>query len=129
MTHPLIRNAAGEILVKTELEVHSRVERPGGFSDQPTPPVRVLLSNLLDLRASAPARAVIVPDDLDLADLAERAGLDEIAHRYLIWLAAVLSADLRNAIVFNYGVASGPGFFQVIGHGFFAVAILASLDY
>src|SRR5262245_25762967 len=128
VAHPLVGDAAGKILVKTELEISLRVERPRRLFEQPATPVSVRLPNLFDLRASAPAWAVIIPNDLDLADLAERAGLDEIADGYLIRLAAVLRADLRDAIVFDYGVAGGFGVLEVIGHGFFAVAILARLD-
>src|SRR5262249_5339760 len=73
--------------------------------------------------------AVIVPNDLDFTDLADRAGLNEIADRYLIWLAAMLRADLRDTVMVYYGVAGGFGLFQVIGHGFFAVTILSRLGH
>src|SRR5262249_14932969 len=85
----------------------------------------ILFPNLADFRTAAPAWAVIVPNDLDLADLPERAGLDKIADGDLIRFAAMLSADLRDAVVFEYGVAGGLGLLQVIGHRFFAVAIFA----
>src|SRR5215475_10614411 len=127
VAHPLVGDAAGKILVKTELEISLRIERPWPLFEQPATPVSVRLPNLFDLRASAPAWAVIIPNNLDLADLADGAGLDEIADRYLIRLAAMLSADLRDTIVFDYGVAGGFGILKIIGHGFFAVAILARL--
>ena len=95
---PLVRDAARKILVQPKLKVHLWVERAIRFFEQPAPPVRVLLSNLADFRATAPARAMIVPNDLDLADFAQRAGLDEIADGDLVWLAAVLRADLNHQV-------------------------------
>src|SRR5262249_10812573 len=124
-----IRNAAGKIFVEAELEVHSRIKRPGRFFEQPATPVRILFPNLADFRTTAPAWAVVVPNDLDLADLPERAGLDKIADGDLIRFAAMLRSDLRDAFVFEYGVAGGLGLLQVIGHRFFAIAIFASLGH
>src|SRR5262245_39652059 len=72
---------------------------------------------------------MVIPYDLDLTDLAERAGLDEIADCDLIWFAAVLSAYLHDAVMLDHLIASGFSLLQIIGHRFFAVAILACLNH
>src|SRR5262249_26163463 len=101
VAHPLIRDAAGKIFVEAELEVHSRIKRPGRFFEQPAKPVRILFPNFADFRTTAPAWAVIVPTHLYLADLPERDGLDKVGDGDLIGFAAVLRSDRGVAFVFE----------------------------
>ena len=44
---------------------------------------------------------MVIPNDLDLADVAERACLHQIVRSDLIWLAAMLSPNLHNAIALH----------------------------
>ena len=44
MTHPLIEDAGGEVLVEAEFEVDVRVEGAVGFAEQPALPVGVFFA-------------------------------------------------------------------------------------
>ena len=98
VAHPLVGDAAREVLVEAELEVEAGIEGPVRLGHEPLAPVGVLLADLRDLLAPAPARAVVVPLDLDLAHLAEGAAPHELARRARVGLAAVLGADLDDAL-------------------------------
>src|SRR6266481_3017678 len=98
MAHPLVRDAAGKLLVEPILEIKLGVERPVRLVHQPGAPVRILLANHLHFGTPAPARPVIVPLNLVFGDVAESTGADQFAHGNLIRLAAVLSANLNDEI-------------------------------
>ena len=78
VTHPLIRDAAGKILVEAEFEIEARIERTEGLGHQPALPIGVGLAELRNLLASAPARSVIVPDNFDFSEITERATLENV---------------------------------------------------
>src|SRR5207248_3196597 len=98
VAHPLVGDAARELLVKAEFEIELRVKGSVGLGQEPLAPVRILLADLLNLRATAPARAVVVPNDFDLADVAQRPAPDRLARRPRIKLAAMLRADLDDQV-------------------------------
>ena len=129
VAHPLIGDAAGEIFVEAEFEIHPGIEGPIRLGEQPAAPIRILLPNLLDLRPATPAWPVIVPHNLDLADLAERPGLDQVSRGDLVGLTAVLGPYLDNQVPLQHRVPGSLGFVQVIGHRLLAIAILAGLGH
>src|SRR5215475_11303763 len=98
VTHPLVGDAGGEVTVEPELEIGSWIEGAARFVQQPLFPVRILFANLLDFGAAPPSGTVIIPDDLDLGDVAHCAAVDELLSFDLVGLATVLSANLNNAI-------------------------------
>src|SRR4029079_14029337 len=128
VAHPLIRDAARELAIQAELEIQLRVERPIGLGHQPLLPIGVRFSNLLHLGTTAPAWSVVVPDDLVLAHVAERAAPDDIMSGELVRLTSVLRADLNDGLALLDGITRGFHFAQDIAHGLFAVGVLAGLD-
>src|SRR5450631_3305996 len=128
MAHPLVRDAAGEFFVKAEFEIELRIERTRWLCHKPNGPIRVVLADFLNFGAPTPARAMIVPFDFVLGDVAERASLDEIAGGDLVRLAAMLGADLDDLLALQGGVTSGFYFGQDVAHGLFAIDVFASID-
>src|SRR3989442_4705651 len=45
MTHPLVGDAAGKLLVETKFEIKLGIKRPVRFVHQPGPPIRILLAD------------------------------------------------------------------------------------
>src|SRR5215468_11201705 len=89
MAHPLVWNAAGELLVQTEFEIKLRVEGPVRFRHEPGSPIGVLLPDHFHFRAPAPTWSVVVPFNLILADFAQDLGTYQIANRDLVGFAAM----------------------------------------
>ena len=128
VAHPLVGDAAREVLVEPEFKIELRVERPFGLGHQPFTPVGVFLADLLHLGAAAPARAVVIPYDLDLAYIPQRPALDHVVRGPWIKLAAVLRAHLDDQVSLERGVARGLRFLEHVAHGLFHVGILAGLS-
>src|SRR5262249_24779827 len=96
--------------------------------EQPLAPIRILFADLVYFRAAAPARAMIIPLDLDFADVAQHARADQVADSDLVGLAAMLRADLHDAVALEDRVAGSFGFFEHVGEGLLGVGVLAGLD-
>src|SRR5882762_8540261 len=107
MAHPLVRNAAGELLIESIFEIKLRIKRPVGLLHQPGAPVRILFADPLHFGTPAPARSVIVPLHLVFGDVAENTGADQVAHGNLIRFAAMLSANLNDEVAAKDSVARG----------------------
>src|SRR5439155_5105804 len=86
VAHPLVGDAAGKIFVQAELEILPRIERPIRLVQQPLAPVRILLADLFYFRTAAPSGTVIIPYNLDFADVPQYAGSNQIAHGDLVRL-------------------------------------------
>src|SRR5437660_3364739 len=89
VTHPLVGNAVGKLLVEAKFKVKLGIERPERLGHQPCAPVGILFADHLYFRAAAPARPVIVPFNLVLGDFAENTRTDEVAHSNLVRFAAM----------------------------------------
>src|SRR5207253_501650 len=85
---PLVRNAAGKLFVEAKLEIELRIEGPERFGHQPGAPVGILFADHLHFGTPAPARPVIVPFNLILADVSEDAGANQVTSGNLIGRAA-----------------------------------------
>src|SRR5436190_10797722 len=96
MAHPLVGDSAGKVFVEPEFKIDLRIKRPRRFRQQPLAPVGVLLANLFHLRTPAPTRPVIVPFDLDFADVAQGAAARNLLCGLLIWFAAMLCSNLSD---------------------------------
>src|SRR5580704_5484002 len=125
MTHPLVRDAAGELLVETKFEVKLPIERSVRLVHQPSTPVRIRFADHLHFGSPAPAGTVIVPLNLIFADFAENTGADQVAHRNLIRFATMLSTNLNDEILSMNGIARRLHLFEHVAHGLFAIGILA----
>src|SRR5262245_60166414 len=81
---PLIR-APREILEKTELEVHARIERPLGSTEAPAFPVGLPFADGCDVAVSrdVPPRAVVVPALADRDDFSNLSAADDLANTVL----------------------------------------------
>src|SRR5207245_5680281 len=90
MTHPLVRDAAGKLLIETKFKVKLGIKRPVRLVHQPGAPVRILFANHLHFGTPAPARPVIVPLNFVLGDSATNIGTNHVEHVNQIWFAAVL---------------------------------------
>src|SRR5947209_7050701 len=104
MAHPLIGNAAGKFFVQAELEIDSGIEGTRGLGQKPLIPVCILFPDLLHLGTAAPAGAVIVPDDLHLADITESATSCYVMGSDLVRFAPVLGSNLNNSLSLNHGI-------------------------
>src|SRR5215831_4771901 len=102
-----------------------RIERPIWLGHQPGAPVGVLLANHFNFGAPAPARPMIVPDNLILGDIAESAGANQVACSNLIGFAAMLRANLSDEISRKNGIARALDLFENVAHGLFAVSVFA----
>ena len=81
VAHPLVGDAAGEIFVEAEFEIGRGSNGRYGLLSSHLLPIRILLRGSVHFRPAAPARTMIVPDDLDFADLAQRAAARSIPSR------------------------------------------------
>src|SRR5262249_42195194 len=95
VAHPLIGDSAGEIPVEAKLEVEAGIERAIRLGEEPFLPVGIFLADLAHLGTATPTRAVIVPNDLHFADIAERSARNRLLGRDLVRLTAVLRANLH----------------------------------
>ena len=125
MTHPLVGDAAGKILVKTKFEVQLRIKRPGRLAHQPGLPVGILLADHLHFGTPAPAWSVIVPLNLIFASFTENFGANQVAHGNLIAFAAMLRANLNNEILQQHRIAGCFDLFENVAHRLFAVGIFS----
>src|SRR5882762_2154929 len=107
MAHPLVRDAAGKLLVEPILEIKLWIERPVRLVHQPGAPVRILFADHLHFGTPPPARPVIVPLHLVFGEVAENTGADQVAHSDLIRFAAMLSANLNDEAPAKDSVARG----------------------
>src|SRR5208283_872015 len=128
VAHPLIGDAAGEFLVEAKFAIEARVERAHGLVEEPALPVRIGFAELGDFRASAPARAMIIPDNFNFRDVAEFAAPDQGVSEFLVRLAAMLRANLDDEVAGMHGVAGGFGFREDVAHGLFDVNVLAGFS-
>src|SRR5882724_11372292 len=110
MTHPLIGDAAGEILVQAILKIQLWIKRPIGLVHQPSAPIGIWLTQLLNLGAAAPSRPVVIPNDFVLCDFAESAGTNELPCGNLVRLTAMLRSYLNDLLAGEHRVASGLDF-------------------
>src|SRR3989454_3023591 len=101
MTHPLVGDAAGNLLVETKFEIKLRIKRPVRFVHQPGPPIRILFADQLHFGTPAPARPVIVPLNLIFGDFTEDPGTHQVAHGNLI-RSGVLGEVTKYEIEWNY---------------------------
>ena len=124
MTHPLIGDPAGKFFVEAKLAINLRIEWPIGFVQKKFAPVGILFADLFAYRPSAPARTVVVPDNLNLADVAEHTCLHQVVRCPRMWFAAVLCSDLDDAIIFLDRIPRSFCFFKHIAHRLFDVGVL-----
>src|SRR4029077_11333682 len=103
----------------------ARIERPPWFCEQPPAPVGILFTDLAHLGPAAPAWAVVIPDDLDLADPPDGAIRHQVPDRPLIRFAAMLGADLYDQVAREDGVARRLGVGQAGRHRLLAISVLA----
>src|SRR5262249_18949448 len=119
-----IWNAARKIAIEAKLEVLLRVEGAIRLGQKPAAPVGLSFADLLHLRATTPARSVIVPNNLDFANLTEFAADNVLPGCGLVGLATMLGPDLHDELTRSDGVPSSLGLLQDVRHWFFAVGVL-----
>src|SRR5215469_17182373 len=127
MTHPLVGNSAGKFLVEPEFKIQLRIKWPRRFGEQPLTPIRVLLADLLHLRAPTPAWSMIVPHNFHFADVSESAAPSQLLRGPLIRLTAMLSSDLHDRPCLNHRITPSLGFRQHIAHRLLDVGLLTYL--
>src|SRR5258708_13838328 len=74
MAHPLVRDAAGKLLVEAKFKVKLGIERLVRLGHQPGSPVRILFADHLHFRTPAPPRPIILPLNLTFFDFAQNPG-------------------------------------------------------
>ena len=116
VAHPLVGDAAREVLVEAELEVQPR-DRTDGRACRAASGASPCRSSRSCATSSRPRQRgpVVVPDrSRPCSRRRARRRLDELAGRDLVGLAAVLGADLDDALRAQDGVAGGLGLGQVV---------------
>ncbi len=140
VAHPLARRAGRERPEEAELEVLARIEGVRGriAVEQPHVPVDVLLLQRGDERLrTAPALGLVhVPAEVDVGDVAERAGVDERLRGVVLPAGTALGADLEDRARQHLAaralrldrVLQHVGAVHVLGQRLLAVGILAGVD-
>src|SRR2546426_12184173 len=90
VTHPLVRNAAGEFSVQAKFTIDLGIEWAIRLSEQPLTPVSVLFSDQFRFFASTPSGTMVVPHNLHFAHLPESSALHHFASGFGIGFATVL---------------------------------------
>src|SRR5215469_10151527 len=124
VAHPLIGDAARKFLIQAEFTINLGVEWAVWLIHKPLAPVGVLLANQFRFWASAPPRAVVVPDNFYFAYVAERPGLDQVMSRHRMRLAAVLGSDLHDPMVLHDRISCSFHFRENIAHWLLNVSVL-----
>src|ERR1700678_3937040 len=119
VAEPLIEDAGGKVFIESEFEIYVRIQRSVWFPQQPPLPIRVLFPKLrgvaiepllplhVDIhqpfladagvhRSESPSLFIHVPFLLDMDDVADSPGTNDVPHRERIRLAAVLCTHLDN---------------------------------
>ncbi len=127
MAEPLVGDAAGKILEDAEFEIHPWIKWAWSAAHQPAIPVGVLLADGQNVRLvrRMPARSVEIPALADGDDLTQLAFADHVPDLMLIGITQPLRPQLHHPIALQRGIPRQLGVFERIGHGLFAVAILA----
>src|ERR1017187_2148705 len=119
VAEPLVEDARGKVFIKSEFEIHMRIERAIRFPQQPPLPISVFFPKLRGLsieplfplhvevhqpflvdarvhRSKSPSLFIHVPFLLDMDNVADSPGTYDIPNRKRIRLAAVLCTHLDN---------------------------------
>ena len=110
VTHPLIRDATGELAIESKFKIHTGIEGTLRLVHEPFGPVCILFPNLRYFLAPAPSGTVIVPHNFDLAYVSKRATLHRVACRFRMGLASMLRSHLYDDLALQNGFACGFDF-------------------